>query len=290
LTKGLIKGAIIESGVRDPQDPLCSSLAENYLPLNESLQVGEEFMASLNVTTLAELRELPMEDLESTMGGVSFTATLDGYAMPATYYDTLVQGLAHNVPVITGNTKDESGATYGLNITVDTYLSDFSSTFSSEWLNKFLALYPADNDTAASGAVNSQWTDRSNVGTWLWAQMWLASNVTTAPVYNYYWDHAPPGQDQGAHHESEINYVLNNLYKTNLPWETEDYDIARQMNGYWANFIKTGDPNGEGLTPWDPVNSSQLVQHVGDGWGAVQVAPAAKVELFDEWFATLEKY
>lgn len=50
--------------------------------------------------------------------------------MPVTYYDTLIQGLAHNVPVITGNTKDESGATYRLNITEDNYLSDFNSTFS----------------------------------------------------------------------------------------------------------------------------------------------------------------
>ncbi|CAG9950238.1 unnamed protein product [Clonostachys rosea f. rosea IK726] len=30
LTRGLIKDAIIQSGVRDPHDPLCATLAKNY--------------------------------------------------------------------------------------------------------------------------------------------------------------------------------------------------------------------------------------------------------------------
>ncbi|EYE94123.1 uncharacterized protein EURHEDRAFT_413736 [Aspergillus ruber CBS 135680] len=33
LTRGLITGTVIESGVRDPGDPLCTSLAEAYTTL-----------------------------------------------------------------------------------------------------------------------------------------------------------------------------------------------------------------------------------------------------------------
>lgn len=29
-----------------------------------------------------------------------------------------------------------------------------------------------------------------------------------------------------------------------------DFDLADMMSYYWANFIKTGDPNGEGLPYW----------------------------------------
>ncbi|KAM3086956.1 hypothetical protein ACMFMF_000888 [Clarireedia jacksonii] len=104
--------------------------------------------------------------------------------------------------------------------------------------------------------------------------MWsgLRATAKTSPVYAYYWDHAPPGQTQGAYHEPEINYVLNSLYGTDLPWTAEDYVIAKKMNSYWVNFIRTGNPNGSGLTQWDPsANSSAVVQHLGDGWGPLPI-------------------
>ncbi|CAL5873987.1 uncharacterized protein PFLUO_LOCUS8272 [Penicillium psychrofluorescens] len=290
LTKGLIKDAIIESGVRDPHDPLCTSLAEGYNTQAYVLAQGLNYTFSKNVSTIAEMRKLPWSELEDTvMDGWSFGATLDYYAMPATYAETLRIGAANNVPIITGNTKDESGAEYGLNITVAEYLNDLDETYTTgDWAQKFLALYPANNSVRASGAYNSQFTDRSKVGTWLWTQLWAISSQQ--PVYTYFWDHAPPGQDQGAYHESEINYVLNNLYGTDKPWTTEDYVIAAKMNGYWSNFIKTGNPNGDGLVHWPSTADNELVQHVGDAWGSIPVASKAKVELFKSWFSTLEAY
>ena len=289
LTKGLIVGAIIESGVRDPHDPLDPTLAEGYTTLNVSLETGVEYLASLNVSTIAELRELPMDDLETSQSSdFSFTATLDHYAMPSTYLDTLINGPANDVPILTGNTKDESGATYGLNISLATYLSDLNSTYSGEWVEEFLEYYPANDSVTASGAYNSQFTDRSKVGTWLWSRLWVIG--ATSPVYTYFWDHAPPGQDQGAHHESEINYVLNNLYDTDLPWQADDYVIAAKMNAYWVNFIKTGNPNGGNLTTWYANTNNSVVQHVGDGWGTIPVADPAKVSLFERWFSTLVAY
>ncbi|KAJ5856200.1 carboxylesterase [Penicillium soppii] len=293
LTKGLIKGAIIESGVRDPRDPLCSSLAENYLTLEAAEAQGKKYLASLNVSTITEMRALPQSDLITGLalfGSSSefqFTATLDHYAIPDTYWNTLKKGLAHDVPVITGNTKDENGATYGLNISMTTYLSDLNSTFSGEWPQKFLAAYPAHDSTTASGAYNSQFTDRSKVGTWFWARLWASAR--TSPVYTYIWDHAPPG-GQGAPHESEINYVHNNLYATDKDWTKTDYAVAQKMNSYWVNFIKTGNPNGGGLAQWYPANVTQTVQHVGNGWGPIPIASKSKVALFKAWFSTLHKY
>jgi hypothetical protein len=52
------------------------------------------------------------------------------------------------------------------------------------------------------------------------------------------------------------------------------------MNGYWTNFIETGIQMSILRSWW----------HMSYGWDAVQVAPVAKVESFEEWFATLEKY
>jgi len=41
--------------------------------------------------------------------------------------------------------------------------------------------------------------------------------------------------------------------------------IARKINEYWANFVKEGNPSGDGLVEWPAINSSELVQHVGNG-------------------------
>lgn len=109
LTKGLIVGAIIESGVRDPHDPLCSSLAESYVNQSAALENGIEFLASLNISSIAELRSLSMDYIvDSTQRGTDFSATLDYYALTESYYEELLNGPANDVPIITGVSSNPS--------------------------------------------------------------------------------------------------------------------------------------------------------------------------------------
>ncbi|PSR79759.1 prolyl oligopeptidase-like protein [Coniella lustricola] len=284
LTKGKIVGAIAESGVRDPRDPLAHSLAENYVSLASNLAQGVEYMAANNVSSIAELRAIPIADLldaDGTSGSFgstsySWSATLDNYTIAHKYIDQLALGPANDVPFMTGNTKDESGATYGLEMTEAEYLSDFNTTFGNLSAEAEALWAPSDwtNETVIGGAYNALWRDTSLVSSWGYSQGWASS--AESPIYTYYWDHAPPGQDRGAYHESEINYVLNNLYGTDLPWETVDYEIAQKMNAYWANFAKTGNPNrggsysgNETLVQYDATSSDRIVMHVGNGWGMV---------------------
>ena len=95
LTKGLIVGAIIESGVRDPHDPLCTSLAEAYATLDTALEDGVTYLSNLNVSSIAEAREMTMEELLNGATGstqattIMFEAVLDYYAMPDTYLNIL---------------------------------------------------------------------------------------------------------------------------------------------------------------------------------------------------------
>jgi len=61
----------------------------------------------------------------------------------------------------------------------------------------------------------------------------------------------------GARHGSEIAYVFNKL---NARWGAseatrEEQNLAHIMNTYWANFAKTGEPNGKGLSPWPLYNT-----------------------------------
>lgn len=79
------------------------------------------------------------------------------------------------------------------------------------------------------------------------------------PSYFYFFCRDLPGDDAGAFHSSELWYEFETLPRCWRPWEPCDYELSRMMSGYWANFAKTGDPNGEGLPVWEPYT----VEHPG---------------------------
>ena len=43
-------------------------------------------------------------------------------------------------------------------------------------------------------------------------------------------------------------------------WSLDDYKVSATLQGYFANFVKTGNPNGSGLRAWPPANRGDVVQ------------------------------
>lgn len=97
-------------------------------------------------------------------------------------------------------------------------------------------------------------------------------------TFTYYWTHLEPcrPEDYGterdpekllAWHSSEMWYTFCSLrpgIPPTRPWEPLDYQVAKRMNGYWVNFIKTGDPNGAGLEPWPASDENLGWMDLGD--------------------------
>ncbi|HIS00563.1 MAG TPA: carboxylesterase/lipase family protein [Candidatus Excrementavichristensenella intestinipullorum] len=89
-------------------------------------------------------------------------------------------------------------------------------------------------------------------------------------VYVYLFSHFTPGRNEDyywAWHSSELWYVFGSL--RDIPqqrdWEDWDYTLADICTSYWSNFMRTGDPNGEGLPQWLPSNWEQLAHmNLGD--------------------------
>ncbi|KAJ5720188.1 hypothetical protein N7493_007066 [Penicillium malachiteum] len=306
LTEGLgVAGIISETGARGVRDPMMGGASTSYRQKNNAENYGEIFLKDLNLTSIVELRNVSYETLNdyATTNGIWYESTdlvnvsaymeppewrpvHDGYVLPLGYGESLRFNKHHDVPILTGNNKDESGASTDPGYTVSSYLTDFADVFGN-LSSEFFKLFPANSTTEANKMVNEIYRDISRTGTWDWANDWTSGGAKS-DVYTYFWTHAPPNGNGGAYHGSELYYAFHSLpyADTSANWTQTDYEIAAKMNSYWANFIKTGSPNGAGLPYWAPSKANQTTMWLGDSWGSRSVAQSQKViDFIRDWFS-----
>ena len=93
---------------------------------------------------------------------------------------------------------------------------------------------------------------------------------------------APPAR--GAVHSAEIEYALGNLATNKVyAWTDDDYQVSRTMEEYFANFIKTGNPNGSRMPKWPAANSDKSVPVMN-----IDVATRAEPEKHRERYEFLD--
>ena len=63
----------------------------------------------------------------------------------------------------------------------------------------------------------------------------------------------------GAVHSADIEYAMGNL-KTNevFDWQPADFQTEQNFMHIYINFIKTGNPNGEGVIEWPAMNGQEV--------------------------------
>ena len=116
--------------------------------------------------------------------------------------------------------------------------------------------------------------------------MYRAKRVPEKKVYAYIWSHIMPVRPEDAHgpldperllafHSSELWYAFASLrdgVPPTRPWREIDYRMADIVSSYWANFMRSGNPNGEGLPYWpaagDDFGYIDLDSDIKSGQGA----------------------
>ncbi len=259
LAKNLVVGAIGESG---------SLLGLQPLPtLGQAEQTGAAFAAAAGAPSLAALRALPAAQLlaaTSQPNAPRFGAVVDGYFLPRPPAEIFAAGQQAHVPLLVGWNSQEAGYQSLLEqapITVDNYRTAVQKLY-GERAAEALRLYPAATDAEAEQSATALASDRFiGYSTWKWADM--QTQTGGRPVYRYFYARprpataaaagpaAPAAPAHGAVHSAEIEYALGNLSTNKVfAWTPDDYQVSKTMEGYFANFVKTGNPNGPGLPAW----------------------------------------
>ena len=74
---------------------------------------------------------------------------------------------------------------------------------------------------------------------------------------------ARPPAPRGAVHSAEIEYAMGNLAtNTVYAWTPDDEKVSETLQTYFANFVKTGDPNGSGVPRWPAANGGGQPQYL----------------------------
>jgi len=245
------------------------------LSLAEAEKDGAQFAALSGGKNLAALRAMSSGDLlreaSKKNNGFGFWPIVDGYFLPSDVPSIYAQGKQSRIPLLAGWNADE--------IRMSVLMArekPNAKTFAEQLRHQFgpradaaLKVYAASTDEEALQAAGDLASDQFIVyGTWKWIEVQAA---TKKPVYRYEFDRTVPIPEAmkgggrtsfGSPHAAELENVFTMLDSKKADWQPDDYQVAKTMNAYWANFIKTGNPNGPGLAPWPQFGKTHEVMHL----------------------------
>ena len=284
LSKNLIAGAIGESGSLLGTSP--------PVALSDAEQIGVKFAAGVGAKSLAALRAMTAaEILEATAKPEAshFPVTVDGYFFSKPPVEIFEKGEQAHVPLLVGWNSEEMNyrALMGEDKpTKENYEKTVQKLYNDR-SSEVLKVYNAATDKEVEEVATALASDRFiGFSTWKWSD--LQSKTGGQPVYRYLYSRPRPamraemgnavaglaggvikGNDPaaakmpapgGAVHSAEIEYALGNLSTNRVyDWQPEDYKVSEIMQAYFANFIKTGNPNGLGLPTWPSVDNNSAV-------------------------------
>ena len=239
---------------------------------------------------VACMRSKSAAQLLATMQSESSLATravffpnVDGHYLPRTPRQAILTGQANRVPVLTGTNHDE-GTLFGFlehdagetTLNADTYKAvlkqtadDYLPAFTGIVAEAAAALYPLRNYPTPAGydpylapahlAFGALLTDLlfSCAG----PNTYRFTSATGLPTYAYeFSDPDPPSvlsspaSPLRATHASEIQFVFGRSTAIGAGayegMTAAQVTLSQRMQSYWANFARTGNPNGPGLPSW----------------------------------------
>jgi para-nitrobenzyl esterase len=241
LSNGLFARAIEESGT-------VVGSARVTPPLADAEKDGVEFakkMGAPDKGALAYMRKLSVDDVlkaspEYGVGAIGPVA--DGYVIPEVSAKTFAAGKEKKVPILMGSQARERSLPGGAEA-----LNKELNSFYGPMAAKAAPIYAQPSSYAPYGDAGAQLaTDTMNRCPTIAIENF--HSVAGNTVYAYEFSHAFPTARNGASHSGELRYLFGNFPAGDVA-ETER-KISNEMQMYWTNYARNGDPNGNGLPVW----------------------------------------
>ncbi len=305
LSKDLIAGAMLSSGAE-------------VLPFQPSSQAdadaaGAELLKQAGISSLADAMALNADSLQKLLPPKGMAnVVLDGYFMTESADDVFEKGQQSQVPLLAGWNSLEGTPLQTLRgqaPTLENYKNAMKAQFGVMTDEIFKAYgLETDEDVLSQKGLDLASDLFTGFPTWKVCDYHAKSGQ---PVYRYHYMHPRPQvsakmgdkvaalaggvrekttQEKkseaqqpaiapGAVHSADIEYAMGTL-DTNeyYDWNEDDYAISKLFLTYYANFCKTGNPNGKGLPQWTAITKENL-----------EAAPIMKIDVESKVIASPEK-
>ena len=305
LSKDLIAGAMLSSGAE-------------VLPFQPSSQAdadaaGAELLKQAGISSLADAMALNADSLQKLLPPKGMAnVVLDGYFMTESADDVFEKGQQSQVPLLAGWNSLEGTPLQTLRgqaPTLENYKNAMKAQFGVMTDEIFKAYgLETDEDVLSQKGLDLASDLFTGFPTWKVCDYHAKSGQ---PVYRYHYMHPRPQVSSkmgdkvaalaggvrekttqekkseaqqpaiapGAVHSADIEYAMGTL-DTNeyYDWNEDDYAISKLFLTYYANFCKTGNPNGKGLPQWTAITKDNL-----------EAAPVMKIDVESKEIASPEK-
>lgn len=283
---GLFARAIAQSGgVFEPVQ-----IAPRYLLANAETD-GDAFVRGLGAATIADARELPAAKILAANADLITHPVVEPDVLPETPFDAYTSGHAHRVPVLLGSNADEGRALVDLSkVTAANFTAELTRAW-GELPPPLVAAYPFHTDDEARTARAALERDlRFAWDMWAWARLAAKAH---GPVWSYQFALAPPFPADsvrahwGASHFAELWYMFGHLDQETWAWRPADRALSTAMVDYWINFVRTGDPNGDGLPRWPGFADGDQVLVLSDPIHPGAVPNLDRLQVFDALYTAV---